>query len=72
MAIALVPERDDLRCGADTGIRLLTDDVHATRERCRLRGAAVGPVGGCAAAPPTFVLRDPDDNQLMIVERTSR
>ncbi|HST38464.1 MAG TPA: VOC family protein [Conexibacter sp.] len=70
--IALVPERDDLRCGSDTGIRLGVTDAETARAELLRRGVEAGQVGGCAAAPPTFVIRDQDGNSVMLVEHSGR
>ncbi|MFI6518245.1 VOC family protein [Spirillospora sp. NPDC050679] len=63
-AIALVP------AGVPTGIRLTTEDADAAHAHYKERGADTDPevmrMGG--AVPPMFTLRDPDGNELILVQ----
>jgi predicted enzyme related to lactoylglutathione lyase len=69
--IALVPSREGVPAGVETGIRLLTEDAEADHADLRARGVDVdrevmrfgGPV------PAMFYFRDPDGNRLVIVQR---
>ena len=66
-SIALVQSRGDYPAGVDTGIRLSTDDAATDHEALASSGVTVGDV--IPQPVPMFVLRDPDGNQLFIVER---
>lgn len=66
-SIALVPERAGSPAGVDTGVRLVSSDAAADHERLRGSGVDVDP--GVQAFPvPMFTFRDPDANQLYVVE----
>lgn len=66
-SIALVLERTGSPAGVDTGVRLVSGDASADHERLRDSGVDVDtevqpyPV-------PMFTFRDPDANQLYVVE----
>ncbi len=64
--LALVPP------GMPTGVRLATQDANADHASLRASGADTDPgimrMGG--VAPPMFSFRDPDGNNLLIVEST--
>ena len=66
--IALVRAAADQPTGADTGVRLSTDDAAADHEALLARGvdadAEVIPY-----PVPMFIMRDPDGNRLIVVER---
>jgi catechol 2,3-dioxygenase-like lactoylglutathione lyase family enzyme len=67
-SIALVPTRDGLPVGIDTGVRLTTEDAAADHAALRKRGVDVDP----EVIPypvPMFPFRDLDGNRLIIVER---
>lgn len=68
--IALVPTREGVPTGVDTGIRLTTEDAEADHADLRARGVDADPdilrIGG---VPPMFTFRDLDGNRLVIVER---
>jgi catechol 2,3-dioxygenase-like lactoylglutathione lyase family enzyme len=68
--IALVPSREGVPTGVETGIRFMTEDAAADHADLRARGVDADPevmrIGG---APPMFYFRDPDGNRLVIVER---
>jgi catechol 2,3-dioxygenase-like lactoylglutathione lyase family enzyme len=63
--IALVPT------GVPGGIRLATEDADADHANLRTSGVDVDPeVMRTPGAPPMFGLRDPDGNNLILVEWT--
>ena len=71
--LALAPGGPDQQPGADTGVRLSTDDARA--DHAALSGAGVDvdellDWGG--GVPPMFVLRDPDGNRLVVVQQPPR
>jgi lactoylglutathione lyase len=68
VSIALVPERDGVPSGVETGIRLSTDDAEAVHADLRSRGADVGELLRWPETPAMFTMRDPDGNGLEIVE----
>jgi catechol 2,3-dioxygenase-like lactoylglutathione lyase family enzyme len=67
--LALVAAGDDLPVGVETGIRLASRDAAADHEALRARGADVDELLRWDEVPPMFVLRDPDGNRLVVVER---
>jgi catechol 2,3-dioxygenase-like lactoylglutathione lyase family enzyme len=81
VALALVAERDGSPAGVEMRIALQTDDLEADHARYRQAGVDVDPIlregdrpqrwagallGGI---PPMFVLRDPDGNSFVVVQR---
>jgi catechol 2,3-dioxygenase-like lactoylglutathione lyase family enzyme len=81
VALALVAERDGSQAGVEMRIALQTDDLEADHARYRRAGVDVGPIlregdrpqrwagallGGI---PPMFVIRDPDGNSFVVVQR---
>ena len=67
-SIALVAARGDYPAGVDTGVRLSTDDAAADHAALLAGGVDADP----EVIPypvPMFIFRDPDGNQLIIVER---
>ncbi|HZU76989.1 MAG TPA: VOC family protein [Dehalococcoidia bacterium] len=68
--VALTPPGPAGGPGRDTGVRLAVTDAAAAHAALRDRGADVDAevmrLGG--PVPPMFALRDPDGNQLYIVE----
>ncbi|HEX6507516.1 MAG TPA: VOC family protein [Chloroflexota bacterium] len=67
--IALIPAREGVPAGVETGIRLMTEDAEAVHADLQARGVDVdseilrmGP-----GVPPMFFFRDPDGNRLVIV-----
>jgi catechol 2,3-dioxygenase-like lactoylglutathione lyase family enzyme len=70
--IALAPAPEGSPVGVDTGIRLITEDATAEHADLLARGVDADPEvlrwGG--GVPPMFSLRDPDGNQLYVVERS--
>jgi catechol 2,3-dioxygenase-like lactoylglutathione lyase family enzyme len=81
VALALVAERDGAPAGVEMRIALQTDDLEGDHARYRQAGVDVDPIlregdppqrwagallGGI---PPMFVLRDPDGNSFVVVQR---
>ena len=70
-AIALCPPGPKNEAGGkDTGITLQTDDIDAYHEQLGDRGVDVDPEVSRMGdpVPPLFWFRDPEGNQLMVVE----
>ena len=69
-AIALTPPMGDFQPGRQTGIIVSTDDIEATHAALKDAGADIDPevqhMG--APVPPMFAVRDPEGNELTIVE----
>jgi catechol 2,3-dioxygenase-like lactoylglutathione lyase family enzyme len=67
--LALVPPRDGGPVGVDTGIRLTTRDADTDHAALRAAGVEVdAEVMRWPGVPPMFSLRDPDGNQLYVVQ----
>ena len=66
--IALVPSRDGVPAGVETGIRFSTQDADADFADLRARGVDADQVLRWPGAPPMFAFRDRDGNGLEIVE----
>lgn len=66
--IALAPAGPASQPGGDSGIRLSTNDAAADHERLHAAGVAVDAVLQFPGVPPMFSFRDPDGNQLYVVE----
>ena len=69
ITLALVPARDGLPAGVETGIRFTTADAAAVHADLESRGVAVGELLNWPGVPPMFELRDPDGNGLEVVEQ---
>jgi lactoylglutathione lyase len=69
-SIALVPERDGVPSGVETGIRLSTDDADSVHADLRRRGVDVGELLRWPETPAMFTMRDPDGNGLEIIEQS--
>jgi lactoylglutathione lyase len=54
--------------GVDTGIRLSCPDAAAQHAYLLARGVTLGDLMIWPGVPPMFMLRDPDGNQLYVVE----
>jgi lactoylglutathione lyase len=67
--IALVPAREDIPAGVETGVRLTTDDAEAVHADLRARGVDVGELLRWPGVPAMFAVRDQDGNGLEIVEQ---
>jgi hypothetical protein len=68
VTIALAPPGGTSNAGRDTGIRLSTADAVAEHDRLRATGVDVDEVLRFPGVPPMFSFRDPDGNQLYVVE----
>jgi catechol 2,3-dioxygenase-like lactoylglutathione lyase family enzyme len=68
MTIALVPAREGLPTGVETGIRLTTGAAAAVHADLQARGVEVGELLHWPGVPPMFAVHDPDGNGLEIVE----
>lgn len=68
ISIALVPERDGVPSGVETGIRLTTPDADALHAHMQSRGVDVGEMLRWPETPAMFAIRDQDGNGLEIVE----
>jgi lactoylglutathione lyase len=66
--IAVIPSRDDVSVGVDTGIRFTTDDAAALHTELSDRGVDVDELLHWEGAPPMFDFRDPDGNVLYVSE----
>lgn len=66
--LALPPPRAGGEAGVDTGLRLATTDARSTHEALLAQGVDVDELLEFPGAPPTFSLRAPDGNTLVIVE----
>ena len=71
VSIALVPERDGVPSGVETGIRLTTPDAEAVHAELQNRGVDVGELLRWPEAPAMFAIRDQDGNGLEVVEQAS-
>ena len=67
-SIALVASGEELPHGVDTGIRLVTDDARAARERVLALGLSAGELLDWDTAPLMFSFCDPDGNRLYVAE----
>jgi lactoylglutathione lyase len=68
ITIALVPARDGMPAGVQTGIRLTTADAAAIHMDLHARGVDVGEILRWPGLPPMFAIRDQDGNGLEIVQ----
>ncbi len=68
VTIALVPAREGVPSGIETGIRLATTDAAASYAALEARGAELGELLRWPGVPPMFKVRDQDGNGLEIVE----
>jgi catechol 2,3-dioxygenase-like lactoylglutathione lyase family enzyme len=69
ISIALVPAREDVPAGVETGIRLTTDDAAGVHADLKAQGVEVGEVLRWPDVPPMFEIRDQDGNGLEITEQ---
>ena len=67
--IALVPTRDGVPTGIETGVRLTTRDAAAAHADLQNRGVDVGELLRWPGVPAMFAVRDQDGNGLEIVEQ---
>lgn len=68
VAIALVPAREGLPAGVETGIRLKTDDAAAVHTELQARGVDVGELMHWPGVPAMFAFHDQDRNGLEVVQ----
>lgn len=68
VSIALVPAREGVPAGVETGIRLKTSDAAALHEQLQARGIDVGELLRWPGVPPMFQVHDVDGNRLEIVQ----
>jgi catechol 2,3-dioxygenase-like lactoylglutathione lyase family enzyme len=68
-SLALVPTRDGLPAGVETGIRLTTPDAAALHAELAAAGVPVGELLTWPGVPVMFGVRDPDGNGLEVVEQ---
>jgi lactoylglutathione lyase len=69
VTIALVPERDGVPSGVETGIRLTAVDADAVHAELQRRGVDVGEMLRWPGTPAMFAIRDQDGNRLEVVEQ---
>jgi lactoylglutathione lyase len=69
VTIALVPERDGVPSGVETGIRLTASDVGTAHADLGSRGVEVGELLRWTGTPGMFAIRDQDGNRLEVVEQ---
>jgi lactoylglutathione lyase len=68
ITIALVPTREGVPTGVETGIRFTTVDAAAVHTDLRARGVDVGELLNWPGVPPMFAIHDQDGNGLEITE----
>jgi catechol 2,3-dioxygenase-like lactoylglutathione lyase family enzyme len=68
VTIALVPVREGVPAGVQTGIRLKADDAAAVHAQLQARGVNVGELLRWPGVPAMFAFHDQDGNGLEIVE----
>jgi catechol 2,3-dioxygenase-like lactoylglutathione lyase family enzyme len=70
--VALVAAGEGGRVGVDTGITFTTDDAEADHAALAWSGADADPLLRWPGVPLMFVVRDPDGNQIKIMESAPR
>ena len=68
VTIALVPAREGVPAGVETGIRLKSGDAAAVHARLQAHGVDVGELMRWPGVPAMFAVHDQDGNDLEIVE----
>ena len=68
ITIALVPAREDVPAGVETGIRFTTANAAAVHADLQARDVEVGELLSWPGVPAMFAVRDQDGNGLEIVE----
>lgn len=68
-SIALVTPEEGEQVGRDTGIRLATTDAAGDHAELQAAGVATSDLLAWEGVPPMFSFRDPDGNELYVVER---
>jgi lactoylglutathione lyase len=71
VSVGLVPAKDGVPAGVETGIRLTAADADAVHADLLAAGADVDDVLRWPGVPPMFAFRDQDGNGLEIVEQQS-
>jgi catechol 2,3-dioxygenase-like lactoylglutathione lyase family enzyme len=66
--IALTPASEAGPAGTDTGVRLVTPNAAAAHEALSSAGVATDELLSWPGVPPMFTFRDPDGNQLYLIE----
>ncbi|GAA1609799.1 VOC family protein [Kribbella sancticallisti] len=66
--LALTPASDATPAGTDTGIRLVTPDAAAAHTALTTAGVTTDDLLAWPGIPPMFTFRDPDNNQLYLIE----
>jgi lactoylglutathione lyase len=69
-SIALIPARESVPAGVETGIRLTTASADAFHAHLLTAGADVDDVLRWPGVPPMFAFRDQDGNGLEIVQQS--
>jgi lactoylglutathione lyase len=69
--IALVPARDGMPGGVETGLRLTTPDAAAMHRDLHKQGVVVGELVRWPGVPTMFAICDQDGNGLAIIEQTA-
>jgi catechol 2,3-dioxygenase-like lactoylglutathione lyase family enzyme len=70
--VALVAAGEGGKVGVDTGITFTTGDAEADHASLDLQGVDTDPLLRWPGVPLMFIVRDPDANQLKIMERAPR
>ena len=70
--VALVAAGEDGRIGVDTGITFTTGDAEADHLALATAGVDTDPLLNWPGVPLMFIVRDPDGNQLKIMESAPR
>ena len=70
--VALVAAGEGGRVGVDTGITFTTGDAEADHASLTGRGADTDPLLRWPGVPLMFILRDPDGNQVKVMENAPR
>ena len=68
ITLSLVPARDGVNAGVETGIRLAAEDAAAVHAALQDRGVDVGELLRWPGVPAMFAFHDEDGNGLEIVE----
>jgi lactoylglutathione lyase len=67
-SVALVPAKDGIPAGVDTGIRMASPDAKAAHQHFLAAGVDTGELLEWPGIPPMFSLRDQDGNRLYVSE----
>jgi len=68
-SIALIPAREGVPAGVETGVRFTTEDADADHAELRSRGVDADEILRWEGVPAMFAFRDQDGNGLEIVEQ---